>query len=83
MKPKTQNPKLKTRNSKLLTTPRIPDPDTFYKALADLHEGRTAEESLLINSKLILLLANHIGELDVLLEAIGVISEQAAVGSRQ
>jgi hypothetical protein len=63
--------------TKLKTNPRIENPDEFYKALADLHEGKSAEESLLINSKLILLLANHIGEHEVLMAAIkAVISEQ-------
>lgn len=55
---------------KLKTEPRIERPDEFYKGLAQLHEGKSAEESLLINSKLILLLANHIGEHGVLMEAI-------------
>jgi hypothetical protein len=63
--------------TKLNTPPRNEKPDEFYKALADLHEGKSAEESLLINSKLILLLANHIGEHEVLMAAIkAVISEQ-------
>jgi len=63
--------------TKLKTTPRIEKPDEFYKALADLHEGKSAEESLLINSKLILLLANHIGEHEVLMAAI-----KAVIGDR-
>lgn len=56
--------------TQLKTEPRIEKPDEFYKALAQLHEGKSAEESLLINSKLILLLANHIGDHKTLMQAI-------------
>ncbi|MDQ4077902.1 MAG: DUF2783 domain-containing protein [Chloroflexota bacterium] len=56
--------------AKLKTDPRIQAPDLFYKALAQLHDGLSAEDSLRVNSKLILLLANHIGDHEVLMEAI-------------
>ncbi len=56
--------------SKLLTAPRIEKPGEFYCALAALHEGLDAEASLVVNAKLILFLANHIGDHDVLMDAI-------------
>jgi hypothetical protein len=56
--------------TKLKTDPRIPNPDTFYIALADLHKDVSLEESLVINAKLVFLLANHIGDQAVLMEAI-------------
>jgi Protein of unknown function (DUF2783) len=37
------------------------DPDRFYQALVDAHEGLDAEQSLLLNARLILLLAQHLG----------------------
>ena len=58
-------------SKKLHTKPRIEDPDDFYARLISLHEGLDAEQSQSLNSKLILLMANHIGDretLDELLE---------------
>ena len=55
---------------KLKTAPRIERPDEFYRALAQLHDGLSVEESLLVNWRLILLLANHVGDHDVLMEAL-------------
>lgn len=56
--------------AKLITSPNIPSPDDFYAELLALHQGRSGEESAAINAKLILLLANHIGDQDVLREAL-------------
>jgi 2,4-dienoyl-CoA reductase-like NADH-dependent reductase (Old Yellow Enzyme family) len=55
---------------KLKTEPRLQDSDLLFEKLARLHEGRTVEESLRIHSKLVFLLANHIGDDQVVLEAI-------------
>lgn len=44
--------------------------DDFYEALIDSHLGLTDEQSAQLNAKLILLLANHIGDIDVLREAL-------------
>lgn len=48
----------------------IPDPDGFYAALLALHAGLTPEESLKLDAKLILLLANQIGDAAVLREIL-------------
>jgi hypothetical protein len=48
----------------------LPRPDDFYEALIDTHRELTREESELVNCKLILLLANHIGDADVLRDAM-------------
>jgi hypothetical protein len=45
-------------------------PDDFYQALIDAHRGLTDEQSALLNAKLILLLANQIGDLEVLKAAL-------------
>jgi hypothetical protein len=50
--------------------PAIAKADDFYEALIDTHRDLTPEQSQLVNAKLILLLANHIGDLDVLREAL-------------
>ena len=44
--------------------------DAFYDALIKAHDGLTDEQSELLNARLILLLANHVGDLAVLREAI-------------
>lgn len=54
----------------LQTAPNFTDPDAFYAALADVHRDRTPEESERINARLILLLANQVGDQSVLMEAL-------------
>jgi hypothetical protein len=54
----------------LNTEPNIPSPDDFYEALIDSHRDLTPEQSQALNARLILLLANHIGEMDVLRQAM-------------
>jgi hypothetical protein len=44
--------------------------DDFYEALIDTHRNLSDEQSALVNAKLILLLANHIGDMQVLREAL-------------
>jgi hypothetical protein len=46
------------------------DPDGFYAKLIDLHEGLSPEESQKVNAKMILMLANHIGDREVLEEVL-------------
>ena len=52
------------------TEPNLASPDDFYEELIDLHRSLTDEQSALVNSKLILLLANHIGDMSVLRAAM-------------
>ena len=44
--------------------------DDFYESLIETHIDLSDEQSALVNAKLVLLLANHIGDLDVLREAM-------------
>jgi hypothetical protein len=44
--------------------------DTFYEALMDAHQGLSEDQSHLLNARLILVMANHIGDLEVLKQAI-------------
>ena len=44
--------------------------DDFYEALIQTHQGLSDEQSQLVNARLVLLLANHIGDLRVLREAL-------------
>ena len=54
----------------LNTEPNLDAPDDFYEALIDAHRDLSATQSHQLNAKLILLLANHIGQLDVLKQAL-------------
>ena len=52
--------------------PNIADPDGFYAKLIEAHEGLSDDESAALNARLILLLANQVGDravLDAALEA--------------
>ncbi|MFV0283590.1 MAG: DUF2783 domain-containing protein [Castellaniella sp.] len=44
--------------------------DDFYEALIEMHRDLSDEQSAQVNARLILLLANHIGDLSVLREAM-------------
>ena len=54
----------------LNTAPNIPDPDGFYAELLSAHEGLSDEASVALNARLVLILANHIGDRSVLTEAL-------------
>ena len=48
----------------------LKEPDRFYAALIEAHDGLSKAESDAFNARLILLLANHIGDLDTLSQAL-------------
>lgn len=54
----------------LNTELNIAAPDEFYEALIELHRDLTPDQSRLVNAKLILLLANHLGDPTVLRQAL-------------
>lgn len=56
--------------------PNIASPDDFYEALMNLHRDLDDEQSAATNARLVLLLANHIGDLEILREAIKLAAEQ-------
>jgi hypothetical protein len=52
--------------------------DAFYDALIAAHHGLTDAQSELLNARLIVLLANHVGDLSVLREAIALARDGVA-----
>jgi hypothetical protein len=52
------------------TNVHFQDADGFYEQLLDAHEGLTKEQSELLNARLILLLANQVGDAKVLKECV-------------
>jgi hypothetical protein len=58
--------------SELNLEPNFSDADAFYAALADVHRDRSAEASEQINARLILLLANQVGDQQILEQALAI-----------
>ena len=56
--------------ARLNTEPNLRSPDDFYEQLIDMHRGLDEAASARVNAKLILLLANHIGDGETLAEAM-------------
>ncbi len=54
----------------LTLTPNLARPDDAYALLLAAHEGLSKEASDALNARLILLLANHIGDAEVLQQAL-------------
>ena len=61
--------------SKLVTASRFANPDAAYVALVDARRGLSVEAAAALDTRLVLILANHIGDLDVLREAIDLAKE--------
>lgn len=49
--------------------------DDFYEVLIETHRDLSDEQSAMVNARLILLLANHIGDIAVLREAMQIARE--------
>jgi len=62
----------------LVTSANLAAPDDFYEALLETHRDLDDAQSALVNAKLVLLLANHIGDLDVLRAAMAAAREDVA-----
>ena len=56
--------------STLILNPNIPNSDDFYEKLLNAHEGLSKEQSDALNARLILVLSNHIGDMDILEQAL-------------
>ena len=62
----------------LSTSSNFAKPDDAFRAVVEAHRGLSDEQSADLDAALVLILANHIGDLDVLREAIAL--AQAADG---
>lgn len=61
----------------LLTQPNLPDPDAAYAALLAAHKGLSEAESHAFNARLVLILMNHVGDPQVLAEALRLAGQKA------
>lgn len=62
------------------TDPNIPDPDGFYAALVQAHEGLSEAQSAELNARLVFLLANQLGDRRVLFECVAAARKPFASG---
>jgi len=66
----------------LSTKSNFPDPDAAYRAIVEAHRGLSDEESGAVQSAALLLLANHIGDAQVLKDALA-LARESVVGARK
>jgi len=57
----------------LITKPNIADADGFYAELLAAHKGLSEAESQALNARLVLVLANHVGDRAALAEALSLV----------
>jgi hypothetical protein len=65
--------------SALITDINLADPDGFYEALINTHSDLTPTQSDALNARLVLLMANHIGDLSVLRQAMKLARSSIAI----
>lgn len=66
----------------LLTSSNFAKPDDAFRAVVEAHRGLTDEQSADLDAALVLILANHIGDIAVLREAI-VLAQRRMVAADQ
>lgn len=65
----------------LSTHPNLQACDDFYEALISTHQGLCTAQSHALNARLVLLLANHIGQQDILLHALELARSSAGLAA--
>ena len=58
-------------------------PDDAFRAIVEAHRGLTDEQSADFDAALVLILANHVGDIDVLREAIALAKRRMIDGQQQ
>ena len=56
--------------SSLIRSPNLRDPDSFYADFVAAHQGLSDEQSELLNARLVLILANQVGDPEILRAAL-------------
>jgi hypothetical protein len=67
----------------LSTQSNFADPDAAYRLIVEAHRGISDAQSADIDAALVLILANHIGDLDVLREAIALAQRRMPATDQQ
>lgn len=67
----------------LSTSSNFAKPDDAFRAIVEAHRGLNETESADLDAALVLVLANHIGDITVLNEAIALAKRRMLDGSQQ
>jgi hypothetical protein len=67
----------------LSTKSNFADPDAAYRLIVEAHRGISDAQSVDLDAALVLVLANHIGDLEVLREAIALAKRRMTEASQQ
>lgn len=67
----------------LSTSSNFLDPDAAYRLIVEAHRGISDAQSADLDAALVLILANHIGNADVLREAIALARRRVVATSQQ
>jgi Protein of unknown function (DUF2783) len=68
---------------KLSTGSNFAKPDDAFRAIVEAHRGLTDDQSADFDAALVLILANHIGDIEVLREAIALAKRRMIDASEQ
>ena len=66
----------------LSTASNFARPDDAFRAIVEAHRGLSDEQSADLDAALVLILANHIGDLDVLRDALS-LAKRRVIGNEQ
>jgi len=66
--------------ARLLTETRFANPDAAYLTLVEARRGLSQDQAAALDTRLVMILANHIGDIDVLREAVALAKQAEARG---
>ena len=67
----------------LSTKSNFADPDAAYRLIVETHRGLSDDQSASLDAALVLILANHLGDLDLLREATALAKRSVVEGQRE
>jgi len=67
----------------LSTSSNFQDPDAAYRLIVEAHRGVSDASSADLDAALVLILANHIGDIEVLREAIALAQRRIVAAAQQ
>ncbi len=62
-------------SGELVTEPNFSDPDAAFRMIAEAHRDLVEAESVALNARLVLIFANHIGDVEILRQALALARE--------
>ncbi|MGO4740862.1 DUF2783 domain-containing protein [Bosea sp. 2KB_26] len=62
-------------SGELVTESNFSDPDAAFRMIAEAHRDLVEAESVALNARLVLIFANHIGDVEILRQALALARE--------